>query len=100
MDLKSPSIEERMKARDEHPVLCLKYEATHAVMRYAVGASRTSPTVYSIYAEYISEGTHTAETIPAFSEDRDVAESFCAMLCHFGATPLSIHEIYEDSLTP
>ena len=69
-------------------------------MRYAVGVSDTHPHLYSIYAEYSGGGKETIETIPAFSEERDTAESFCAMLWRFGVTPLSLHAHYEDSLTP
>lgn len=94
------SIEARMRARGDRPVLTLRYDKGDAILRYAVGASGTSPCLYSIYAEYISEEKSTSEVIPAFSKERDTAENFCAMLAHFLATPLSLHALYEDSLTP
>ena len=95
-----PTIEACMKARGDRPVLSLRSDGENAVMRYAVGASDTTPVLYSIYAEYTADGKTTSETIPAFSEERDTADSFCAMLWRFGVTPLSLHAHYEDSLTP
>ena len=93
-------IEARMKARGEHPVLTLRYDGDGAVMRYAVGTSAKKPPSYSVYAEYTANGKTTAEVIPAFSRKRDTAESFCALLARFSVTPLSLHALYEDSLTP
>lgn len=94
------TIESRMQRQNEHPVLALRCEESTGVLRYAVGVSDTPPPMYSVYAECIIDGKITAESIPAFSRDRDTAESFCALLARFSATPLSLHAIYEDSLTP
>ena len=94
------SIEACMQARGDHPVLTLRYDGENSVLRYAVGASQRKPTSYSIYAEYTANGERRAEVIPAFSRKRDTAENFCAMLARFSVTPLSLHALYEDSLTP
>lgn len=94
------SIEACMLARGDHPILTLRYDGARAVMRYAVGASSDKPSLYSIYAEYTENGERHAEVIPAFSRKRDTAENFCAMLARFSVTPLSLHALYEDTLTP
>ena len=100
MKNENQSIEARMRARGDRPVLTLRYDMGDAILRYAVGASDTPPPLYSIYTEYTSEEQNTSEVIPAFSKERDTAENFCAMLARFSATPLSLHALYEDSLTP
>ena len=90
----------RMKARDEHPVLCMRREEGSAVFRYQVAVSNTSPKSYSIYAEYEDGERYTVGEVPDFSTDRDMAESFCSMLERFGVTPLSLNAVYEDTYTP
>ena len=89
-----------MERMGEKPVLLLRRSDGTRVFRYGVGMA-THPSVrYSVYAEYLTEGMHTLSHIPAFSIDRDTAESFCSLLERTLATPLSIEAIYEDSLTP
>lgn len=94
------TIEEQMKSRGDHPVLTLRHELREERLRYAVGESGRNPHVYSIYVEYTKDGRTTTERISSFSKDRDVAEGFCAVLARYTATPLSLHALYEDSLTP
>ena len=93
-------IEERMKERGDKPVLLLCEEQRASKLRYAVGMSERPPILYSIYVEYSDGEVERTELIPAFSKDRDVAEGFCAVLARYTATPLSLHALYEDSLTP
>lgn len=97
---KQDTIEEKMKESGEHPVLTLRQELEGRTMRYAVGCSDRGENVYSIYVEYSEGGRFSTERISAFSRDRDIAESFCAVLARYSATPLSLHALYEDSLTP
>jgi hypothetical protein len=94
------TLEERMAALGERPVLLLRRIDGERVFRYGVGMAVHPPTRYSIYAEYRAGELHTITRIPAFSSDRDTAESFCSLLERVLATPLSLEAIYEDSLTP
>ena len=101
MDIKeNDTPRERMNKRGEKPVLCMQREEGMAVFRYLVAVSKAPPMTYSIYAEYEDGTTHTIGEIPHFSEDRDMAESFCGMLERWGVTPLSLEAIYEDIYTP
>ena len=92
--------EARMKARREHPVLCLRREEGQAVLRYLVAVTDKEPMQYSVYAEYEDESQHTVGDIPCFSNDRAKAECFCNMLERFAITPLSLDAVYEDAYTP
>lgn len=92
--------EERMKEKGEHPVLCMRREEGEATFRYLVAANDAPQKEYSIYVEYQDALHHTTGEIPAFSTDRDVAETFCGMLERFGVTPLSLDAVYEDVYTP
>lgn len=94
------TLDEHMERRGERPVLCLRRTEDGAIFRYAVGMSRTPPVYYSVYAEYIRGECHTVGEIPHLSQNRDQAESFCALLEHFLITPLSLEASYEDILTP
>lgn len=93
-------LEERMRQKGEHPVLCLRREEEGRIYRYLVAVTDGEPQSYSVYAEYQDSKTHTTGEIPSFSRDRDTAESFCSMLERFGVTPLSLDAVYEDTYTP
>ena len=92
--------EERMKEKGERPVLCMRREEGTATFRYLVATNDAPKKEYSIYVEYRDALRHTTGEIPAFSTDRDVAETFCGMLERFGVTPLSLDAVYEDIYTP
>lgn len=99
-ETKKETLEEQMAARGERPVLLLRRTEGGREFRYGVGVTAHPPVRYSIYAEYRATDMHTVTHIPAFSGDRDTAESFCSLLERMQATPLSLQAIYEDSLTP
>ena len=100
-EIKQNEIEVRMAERKEKTVLHLSKHLGRTTLRYILAERMNdgSP-IYSIYAEFKDEKMHTVESIPDFSPLKETAEAFCRLIARTLATPLSLSDIYEDTLTP
>ena len=91
----------RMKERGERTVLHLKKDLGLSHFRYILAERlEEGAPIYSIYADFKDEETHTVGSIPDFSPLKETSEAFCRLLARTLATPLSLEAIYEDTFTP